>query len=663
MFQKKPMITIKNNRRVLSFMITMFLFIGAMLTPVATAEASVLKVRYDGKTINFSGQQTTARLDGKTINNDKTPGLVIKSYSMVPYDTIFRKGLGAKCTYNSSKGILTIRKNDVTVQMTVDKTLAYVNGKKVTMPVAPTRVRYFAAGKTKIVVPAQFVATQLGYQYTWINNSKTALTIIMTSPFRIFYDSKWHNYNSSLGKVTMDGKNINVSDMPSLIINNTALVQAKAVFSSPAIGASYVYDKNAGTVTLTKDNNTIVITLGTKRATVNGQPRTMDEAARIIRNGKTKKSFIMVPARFVANSLGINYSWNNSTKTSILTTRIPEKQSGEYFNLNQLDNTPIIDPNLNYITNISAGYDATDKKDYITFTTLSPIIPTISDNNTTLQVTYPNTINTVGDQTQSIPNGLYLKSASVASTQDGQVVISLSKTSGSTYEVTQNGDQITIRFGGRRKIKIAVDAGHGANTPGKRTPKMPVDIDFEGDGIIDIKKGEQIREYIANLGVSKYLALELERCGFEVYRSAFEGEDIPLAQRQQNIKNAKCDYSISIHFNAFGDGKTFNNASGVEVFHFNTITEIGEGKEFAAALLRELIKGTPQVNRGVKGANLAMCRSNTMGTLASVLVECAFMTNEHEAINMMGNAAFWKETAQDIARGVCNYTGVRYIPE
>ena len=40
-------------------------------------------------------------------------------------------------------------------------------------------------------------------------------------------------------------------------------------------------------------------------------------------------------------------------------------------------------------------------------------------------------------------------------------------------------------------IKIAVDAGHGSNTPGKRTPPMPKNIDFEADGVIDVKRAKQ----------------------------------------------------------------------------------------------------------------------------------------------------------------------------
>ena len=52
-----------------------------------------------------------------------------------------------------------------------------------------------------------------------------------------------------------------------------------------------------------------------------------------------------------------------------------------------------------------------------------------------------------------------------------------------------------------------------------------------------------------------------------------------------------------------------------------------------------------------------------MGTNASILVECAFMTNYHEAKNLFGNANFWKETEKEIAKAMCEYSGVEYLEE
>ena len=96
-------------------------------------------------------------------------------------------------------------------------------------------------------------------------------------------------------------------------------------------------------------------------------------------------------------------------------------------------------------------------------------------------------------------------------------------------------------------MKIAIDAGHGSNTAGKRTPPMPYAIDINGDRKIDIKKGEQYREHYANVGVAYYLEQELKKCGFSTVRTgwndknASNDKDTPLTERQATIKKAKCD--------------------------------------------------------------------------------------------------------------------------
>lgn len=214
---------------------------------------------------------------------------------------------------------------------------------------------------------------------------------------------------------------------------------------------------------------------------------------------------------------------------------------------------------------------------------------------------------------------------------------------------------------------INIDAGHGSNTAGKRTPPMPEAIDINKDGKQDIKKGEQYREHYANVGVCSFLVMELERCGFKTMRTGWDDDnskddyDQALADRQRMIAKANCDYSISIHYNAYGDGKSFNAAKGVGIYIHDKYA--GQSEKLAKAVLKQLAGGTEQTNRGVSKQSLAMCNCNALDTKAAILVELAFMTNLQEATELMANEAYWKESAQEIARGVCEYTGVKYIPE
>ncbi len=216
-------------------------------------------------------------------------------------------------------------------------------------------------------------------------------------------------------------------------------------------------------------------------------------------------------------------------------------------------------------------------------------------------------------------------------------------------------------------MKINVDAGHGSNTAGKRTPPLPAAIDIDKDGIIDLKKGEQYREHYASVGVAFLLVKELQRCGFDTLQTGFNDKnaaddpDTALADRQRAIAKANCDYSVSIHFNAYGDGKSFNTAQGVGIYIHDKYA--GQSEKLAQIVLKHLAGGTKQTNRGITKQSLAMCNCNSMDTKGAILVELAFMTNEKEATTMMANEAFWKESAQEICRGICEYTGFKYIPE
>lgn len=217
-------------------------------------------------------------------------------------------------------------------------------------------------------------------------------------------------------------------------------------------------------------------------------------------------------------------------------------------------------------------------------------------------------------------------------------------------------------------MRIAIDAGHGSNTPGKRTPPLKRDVDIDGDGQVDIRAGEQYREHYASVGVCAMLDGALRRCGFETLKVSWDDADgkndanMPLAARQAMIRAAGCRICVSVHFNAWGDGTVFNSASGVCTYIHSNRASVGESRELAERIQRNLAGGTAQRNRGVKEAGFAMCSCPATGTRAAILCELAFMTNEYEA-SLMTNADFWAEAAEEICRGICEYTGAEYREE
>jgi N-acetylmuramoyl-L-alanine amidase len=116
-----------------------------------------------------------------------------------------------------------------------------------------------------------------------------------------------------------------------------------------------------------------------------------------------------------------------------------------------------------------------------------------------------------------------------------------------------------------------------------------------------------------------------------------------------------------VHFNAFGDGASFNTANGVGIYIHDK--NINESEALARVVLKYLVGGTAQTIRGITKQSLAMVNCNNLGVKGAILVELAFMTNLREATELMANKKFWKECAQEITKGVCEYTGIKYIPE
>ncbi|MBC8015696.1 MAG: copper amine oxidase N-terminal domain-containing protein, partial [Sporomusaceae bacterium] len=110
-------------------------------------------------------------------------------------------------------------------------------------------------------------------------------------------------------KVSIDGKYIDFKVYPT-IVDGTTLVQLKPIFQ--ALGAQVSWDDDTKTVTGVKNSSKIMLQIDNSVATVNGNNINLQVAARII-EGNT-----MVPARFIAESLGADVGWDSDTNTVLI---------------------------------------------------------------------------------------------------------------------------------------------------------------------------------------------------------------------------------------------------------------------------------------------------------------------------------------------------------
>ena len=189
---------------------------------------------------------------------------------------------------------------------------------------------------------------------------------------------------------------------------------------------------------------------------------------------------------------------------------------------------------------------------------------------------------------------------------------------------------------------IAVDAGHGMDTAGKRTPTFP-------DGTI-------MKENEFNRATAKFLVEALERNGFKTLLTAPEITDTPLQRIVKRANKAKADAFICIHANAY-DNK-WNDANGIESWIYNKSGN--KTMKLAEDIQKELIAITKRKDRGIKkSSDLYVLRYTNM---IAVLVECGFLTNLEEA-TLLRSENYRKKCAEAICKGICKYYNVSYQSE
>lgn len=166
------------------------------------------------------------------------------------------------------------------------------------------------------------------------------------------------------------------------------------------------------------------------------------------------------------------------------------------------------------------------------------------------------------------------------------------------------------------KLKLALGAGHGLNTPGKRIPKA-----------LDPK---ETREWTLNNRVCNYIEEFLkDYIGVSIIRldDRTGRRDVPLKERTDKANAWGADILLSQHHNA---GARLTNAGGVTVYVFNG-SLLPKTLEYQKKLYDQLIKHT-----GLKGnrasplmrANFHMLRESRC---SAILPENGFMDSRVDA--------------------------------
>lgn len=173
---------------------------------------------------------------------------------------------------------------------------------------------------------------------------------------------------------------------------------------------------------------------------------------------------------------------------------------------------------------------------------------------------------------------------------------------------------------------IAIDAGHGLHTAGKRTP----------DGVREWSLNETVARGFDD-EISKYNGVKTHRLDDETGQI-----DISLRNRTNIANQIGSDFVISFHHNAFRS--VYGNHGGTETWVQDRLSE-----EFANVIHKSSVQAMGLRDRGVKYGNLHM---NRQSDSLSCLVEFGFMDSLTDKIILDSDHRYLvgKQLAVDFAK-------------
>lgn len=111
-------------------------------------------------------------------------------------------------------------------------------------------------------------------------------------------------------KVTLDGNRIDTENL-ARVVNGRTMIPVRCL--AEQMGADVSYDSTLKAARIVRAGVEIIMPIGSKTCTVNGEPFQMDVAP-YIENGRT-----MIPARYVSELFGQNIQWISDTRTAAVT--------------------------------------------------------------------------------------------------------------------------------------------------------------------------------------------------------------------------------------------------------------------------------------------------------------------------------------------------------
>lgn len=411
-----------------------------------------------------------------------------------------------------------------------------------------------------------------------------------------------------------------------------------------ALGASVLWMGENRQVVISSGEDTIVLTLGSATAVVNGKKEELPGAvpAVVARYGEAERT--LVPLRFVSEQLHAQVDWDGESFTALVTagtggeeepvpppvetpTRRPK---GSLLRIKADDNAQTITLYLN----VEPRYRVTDLGDRVAIDLLGFTTGTGQDGTIKPENPVVTAVRYARHGSDLVPEEDYVT----------RVVLDLAR--GCTYK-----DNVTIMGDGNLQAvvvtvkppetgaelpelppqwdpvvyTVALDAGHGGSAPGAVY--------------------EEIMEKTITLPITLRAAELLEEKGYNVLLTRSEDVYMDLYDRCSVANNAGADIFVSIHANASTSNLAFQ---GTFTYSY---PESEEGRKLAGCIQKAVVSEVGSVDRGLLTNDYVVLRETEM---PAALLETGFMSC-HEELMRLIQPDYQEKLAQGVAKGVEGY--------
>lgn len=466
-----------------------------------------------------------------------------------------------------------------------------------------------------------------------------------------FYDETSGQYTGQTEAdrvtITLNGAAL---EMPGVVqtvdgVDGRTLVPVREI--SESLGATVLWMGDTRQVLIFRENDTIVLTLGSATAVVNGHSVQLPGGvpAGVVKLSGEEKT--MVPLRFVSEQLQAQVAWDNETFTAAVTVQLPEPEPTP---------TPTPEPTATP-TQPDRGMllrvTADDNAQTITLYLSQAPQYRVNDLGDRVVVDLPGVAIGSGKDGSLTPENPVIDAVRYAQhgsdldpdyTRTTRVVLDLAEGCTYTKNVVITGDSNLFA------VVISVTPPETDGTP--TDPSVPLDpaaftvvLDAGHGGSASGATYEDIMEKNITLPITLRVEELLQAEGCNVVMTRTEDVYMDLYDRCDIANEAKGDVFISIHANASSSNRSFQ---GTFTYYYPNSTR---GEKLAGAVQAAVVDATGSIDRGLLSNDYVVLRETNM---AACLVETGFMSS-HEELMKLIQPAYQEKMAQGIAQGILNY--------